>query len=269
MIDEPRRGIRVTFPGGAGFQLAGIVDLPPHEPKSFAIFAHCFTCTKDIKVIVRVSRGLAARGFGVLRFDFTGLGNSLGDFSHTNFSTNRADLMAAVKFCAAEYAEPQFLLGHSFGGACALSVANHVTSVLGVAALAAPSDTRHLADLLKRMNPAIDLEGSGPVVIGGQSYNITRQMLDDFRHYDLGNELRYLHKGVSIFHSPEDETLGFEHALRLYSLLTQRPGSDDNSAAVNLISLPGADHLISNHSRDIDFVTDIIAAWFNRLVGQA
>ncbi len=258
--------MRVSFQGGAGFQLAGIVDLPNIAPKGMAVFAHCFTCTKDIKVVVRLSRGLAEHGFGVLRFDFTGLGDSLGDFSLTNFSTNQADLQAAISYCASEFQPPQILIGHSFGGACALSIAGQLSNVLGIVTLASPSDTQHLAALLKRKNPAIEQFGSGSVTIGGRNYTITRQMLEDFQRFDLALELSRLEKPVTLFHSPVDETLGFDHALRLYGLLTQRPNNGFQASSTNLICLPGADHLLANNPKDLIFVTDTIAAWFNRLI---
>ena len=261
-----RRGVRVSFLGGTGLQLAGIVDLPQHTPKGMAVFAHCFTCTKDIKIAVRVSRGLAEHGYGVLRFDFTGLGDSLGDFSLTNFSTNRADLRAAIAYCASEFQPPKFLIGHSFGGVGSLSLAQQIPSVLGIVTIAAPSDTQHLAELLRRKNPAIEQDGFGSVTIGGRNYTIIRQMLDDFQRYDLARDLSQLEKPVTIFHSPDDETLGFDHALRLYGLLTQRPNHGFQASATNLMCLPGADHLLANNPKDLVFVTDVIADWFNRLI---
>lgn len=268
MSVELRRSVRVSFPNAAGLKLAGIIDLPVDEPKALVVFAHCFTCSKDFKAIVRISRALAARGFGVLRFDFTGLGGSQGDFSLTNFSTNRLDLLAAIDFLGREYQPPVFLVGHSFGGACCLSVAAEVTSVRCIATLAAPSDTMHLAELLARKEPRIDRLGVGEVTIGGQAHTIARQMLDDFRSFDLPARLSQLDKPVVIFHSPVDETLGFEHALRLYSLLTQRSGSEREPSPASLICLPGADHLLTKQPADIDFIASAMAAWFERwLVG--
>lgn len=261
-----RRSERVTFPGGSHFELSGIVDLPDHAPRATAIFTHCFTCSKDLKAIVRISRGLAELGFAVLRYDLTGLGGSRGDFSHTNFSSNRGDLRAASAFLTEYLQPPDFLIGHSFGGACSLSLAEEIASVKGVASLAAPSDTAHLADLLQRMNPRIVEEGSGTVTIGGKSYLIHPSMLDDFRRFDLPAELRKLTKPTLLFHSPVDETLGFEHVLRLYSLLTQRLNDDVAPAPTSLICLPGADHLLVKHAADLGFVTSVIGSWFNRLL---
>lgn len=267
-----RRSERVTFPGGAGYELSGIVDLPDHvelpdhAPRAAAIFTHCFTCSKDLKAIVRISRGLAELGFAVLRYDLTGLGGSRGDFSHTHFTSNRDDLRAASRFLSAYLRPPDFLIGHSFGGACSLSLAEELTSVKGVASLAAPSDTAHLADLLQRMNPRIAQEQSGTVTIGGKSYLILQSMLDDFRRFDLPVELRKLTKPTLLFHSPVDETLGFEHVLRLYSLLTQRSDNDSAPAPTSLICLPEADHLLVKTPADLSFVTSVIGSWFNRLL---
>lgn len=260
-----RRSERVSFPGGAGFELSGIVDLPAHEPKAVAIFTHCFTCSKDLKAIVRISRGLAELGFAVLRYDLTGLGGSRGDFSHTNFRSNRADLLAAVAFVSQRLAAPSFLIGHSFGGACSLSLTEEFPSVRGTVSLASPSDTAHLAKLLIRLNPQIETAGEGVVNIGGFEYLIRPSMLEDFRSFDLPSLLRQISKPVLLFHSPVDETLGFEHALRLYSLLTQRSDGDRPASPASLVCLPDADHLLVRNAADLRFVTHMIAAWFERL----
>lgn len=262
-----RSSERVSFVGGTGFELAGIVDLPDTHPKATVLFTHCFTCSKDLKAIVRISRGLAEQGYLVLRYDLTGLGGSQGDFSQTNFTTNRADLLAASNFLSETYEPPSFLIGHSFGGACSLSMAEELSSVRGIVSLASPSDTTHLADLLQRMDPKIATEGMGQVTIGGRTYAIAKQMLADFRSYDLPAQLRKLGKPTLLFHSPEDETVRFDHVLRLYSLLTQRANEDDNSpASASLICLPQADHLLVNNPADISFVTNLTAAWFRRIL---
>jgi putative redox protein len=264
-----RSSERVSFVGGSGFKLAGIVDVPDAAPKATVLFTHCFTCSKDLKAIVRIGRGLAELGYFVLRYDLTGLGGSEGDFSKTDFSTNRADLRAAAAFLEINYQAPSFLIGHSFGGACSLSMAEELPSVRGIVSLAAPSDTSHLADLLLRMNPKIATEGNGQVTIGGQAYDIAKQMLGDFRAFDLPARLRRLQKPTLLFHSPEDETLRFDHALRLYSLLTQRSDTDETAAApTSLICLPKADHLLVNNPADVQLVTRFAAAWFDRILSD-
>ena len=266
-----RRSERVVFAGGLGLQLAGIVDLPVETPRAVAVFAHCFTCSKDIKAAVRVSRALASAGYAVLRFDFMGLGESQGDFSDSNFSTNCADLRAAISFVTQNYAAPSLLLGHSFGGAACLAVASEIDSVLGVSTIASPSDTHHLAALLERMNPAIASQGVGDVTIGGRTFTITRQMVNDFRAYDMQATLRAFVKPVLIFHAPGDETLRFSHALRLLNALTRgtshRPESHHDSHSLSsLISLPGADHLLTNRPGDVEYVATMIATWWDRLL---
>lgn len=267
-----RRSERVVFPGGLGLQLSGIVDLPVEQPRAIAVYAHCFTCSKDIKAAVRISRALASAGFGVLRFDFMGLGDSQGDFADSNFTTNCGDLRAAVRFVSENYSAPSLLLGHSFGGAACLAVASDLESVLGVSTIASPSDTHHLAALLERMNPAIATSGIGDVTIGGRSYTITQQMVDDFRAYDLQATLRSFVKPVLIFHAPADETLRFTHALRLLQALTRGTSSQpeshhhDSHSLASLISLPGADHLLTNRPGDVDYVASMIATWWGRLL---
>ena len=268
---EIRRSERVVFPGGVGLQLSGIVDLPVDAPRAMAVYAHCFTCSKDIKAAVRICRALAGAGYGVLRFDFMGLGDSQGDFADSNFTTNCNDLRAAVRFVTQNYAAPSLLLGHSFGGAACLAVASEIESVLGVCTIASPSDTHHLAALLERMNPAIASQGVGDVTIGGRAFTITRQMVDDFRAYDMQATLSQFVKPVLIFHAPGDETLRFSHALRLLNALTRgtshRPESHhhDSHSLSSLISLPGADHLLTNRPGDVEYVATMIATWWGRL----
>jgi len=263
-----RRSERVAFAGGSGFQLSGIVDLPDEQPLGTAVFTHCFTCNKDLKAIVRISRGLAEAGYQVLRYDLTGLGGSQGDFSQTHFSSNRDDLLAACDFMSQHYAAVDLLIGHSFGGACSLSLVEQIGSVRGVVAVAAPSDTGHLADLLVRRDPKIASQGTGSVSIGGRDYIIHDSMLADFRNFNLPATLRQVTKPAMLLHSPVDETLGFEHALRLFALLTQRSGNDPEPSPTSLICLPGADHLLVRNPADIEFVTAAIAAWFKRLMND-
>jgi uncharacterized protein len=266
-----RRSERVTFAGESGVLLAGIVDLPADPPRATAVFSHCFTCSKDIKAAVRIARALATAGFGVLRFDFMGLGESQGNFSESNFSTNRADLLTAIRFLSQRYMPPSLLLGHSFGGAAALAVAEEQESVRGVATIASPSDTHHLAALLERMCPAIAEQGSGEVTIGGRTYTIHRQMLEDFRAYDMDHTLAHFTKPVLIFHAPGDETLRFSHALRLLQSLTRSTSEraesyHDTHSLASLISLPGADHLLTNRPGDVEYVASMIATWWQRLL---
>ncbi len=256
---------RVSFPGSEGRQLAGILDVPESTPVGFVLMAHCFTCSKDLKASVRIARGLAESGWGVLRFDFTGLGNSQGDFAQTNFRSNRLDLLAAAKFLADSHQPPALLVGHSFGGAAAISVANEIESIRGVVALAAPSETSHLADVLVQLDPKIESTGHGSVTIGGRSFPIARQMLEDFQSYDLTKDIAALRKTLLILHSPTDTTVAYYHAMRIYALVLQSKLADNERPEVSLVSLPKSDHLLVDDPRDIPMVIALISAWGKRV----
>ncbi len=282
-----RRSYRVEFEGGAGFRLAGIVDrpvvaaddaatddaapLPSNVP--VVVFSHCFTCGKDIKAIARISRRMSELGVAVLRFDMTGLGGSQGDFSHTNFSTNLADLTAAIRFATQSLGPVTGLIGHSFGGAASLGVAAGLPHAVGeqltvaereairaVVAIAAPSDTQHLASLMEVMNPAIVTDGVGDVVIGGRTWTIRQETLDDFRSHQLADQLDQIRCPVMVFHSPVDQTLGFDHALRIAGLVHDQDGLSQAS----VIALPGADHLLISHPSDATFVAETAAVFLRR-----
>jgi uncharacterized protein len=244
--------------------LAGILELPSGEPKGFILFSHCFTCGKDLKAIVRISRSLADLGWGVLRYDFTGLGNSDGDFCHSNFTTNREDLRSAAFFLGREYSPPAFLMGHSFGGATSLSMAMELPSVRGVIALASPSDTYHLASLLEQMNPEIVIRGEGFVTIGGRAHFVKQQMLDDFRSYDLRMAVELITKPILAFHSPTDETVDFRNAL-VNCGLESRTGAPF-SGHRSLISLPDGNHLLTTNGEDCVLIAEMSDAWCRRFV---
>ncbi|MEM8914076.1 MAG: alpha/beta fold hydrolase [Planctomycetota bacterium] len=238
-----------------------------------AVLSHCFTCSKDLKAITRISRGLAEAGVAVLRFDMRGLGGSAGEFSNSNFSTNMVDLASAIRFATDELGAVTALVGHSFGGAASLATAaglevaipgglepNERDSIQGVVAIAAPSDTVHLAHLLSTMNPAIELDGRGDVSIGGRTWTITQSMLDDFRRHELADALPRIRCPVLLFHSPVDTTVSMDHAVRMMGLV--RDGDGQTSAT--LVPLAGADHLLVDDPRDLILVTEISAAWLRR-----
>ncbi|MEL6104590.1 MAG: alpha/beta fold hydrolase [Planctomycetota bacterium] len=264
---------RVKFASGRDrVELAGIIDCPTVRPAGgpVAVFSHCFTCNKDFKATVRISRALAAQGVSVLRFDMTGLGGSGGHFAESNFSTNLNDLAAAIRFADTELGPVTALLGHSFGGLAALVTASRANSGdpslpledLGfVGTLAAPSDTLHLASLLLKLAPSLETEGVGSVTIGGISWEIKRQMVEDFRGQRVTDELPKIACPVLLMHSPEDQTVAFDHALRLMSLIQQ---SGPRIQPVSLVSLDGADHLLVKNSRDLDFASSVLAAWCER-----
>ena len=238
--------------------LSGILELPEGQPNGYLLFSHCFTCNKDLKAIVRISRGMAERGWGVLRYDFSGLGNSQGNFSQTNFTTNRFDLKAAFDFLSSAFLPPDFLLGHSFGGAASLSMAN-VLPVKGAIVIAAPSDTHHLASLLEKMDPSISKNGIGSVTIGGLKHSIDRQMLDDFRSYDLRSIVSGITKPLLVFHSPADETVGYQHALLNCGFDSVQDSYATHSRS--LISLPNSNHLLTSREEDCVYVAKITDAW--------
>lgn len=261
-----RKSYRVQFSGGSGFQLAGIIDRPDDDPSApVVVFSHCFTCNKDLKAIVRISRALAENGIAVLRYDMTGLGSSQGDFSHTNFTTNVADLTAAIEFACVEFqTETVSLLGHSFGGAASLAYAGSSAGHQHVAALvtlAAPSDTHHLAALLARMDPAIESDGEGTVTIGGLKWRIYRHMLEDFRSHEVTATIPKIKAPTLLLHSPVDETLAYDHALRIMGLIQ---GSPETDTPVSLMTLAGADHLLATNPKDIEFVAEVVSAFVKR-----
>ena len=250
-----RRTQRVTFNHPAGYSLCGILDLPPNEPVAYGMFSHCFTCTKDLKAIVRISRRLAEQGIGMLRFDFTGLGGSQGEFSDTNFDTNCQDVMAAHDFLATQFRPPQLLMGHSLGGAAMVQVAPQIGSARALVTIASPSSTEHLAEYLDRTNPDIREEGEGEVTIGGRSYRLKKQLLDNLLKQDLPSALRKLTIPHLIFHPTEDETLPYWHAEKMYEW-TGGPKS--------MITLDRSDHLLVDQPGDTDFVADLARRWFAR-----
>ncbi len=243
---------RITFQNHQGVPLAGIIERPVGRSQATAVFAHCFTCTKDLKGTVKISRALAALGITVLRFDFTGLGGSQGDFSESNFQTNLQDLDAAVAWMVANEEPVDLLVGHSLGGAAAMALAMHLETVRGVVTLASPSDTLHLADVLDDLNPAIETDGVGAVVIGGITHTIKKQMLDVLRSFDLKASIERLGKPHLILHSPADKTVDYSHALNLLAW-TGGPKS--------LVTLNGADHLLINQKCDTDDVAALIGLW--------
>ena len=247
-----RKTRRVTFTGGTGHRLVGILDYPDGEPRGTALYAPCFTCGKDLKAAARIGRALAEWGIAVLRFDFTGIGDSDGVFAETNFTDNQSDVLAAADFLREEIGGPELLIGHSLGGAAVLSMAQRIETARGVVALAAPSDTVHLAEHLVSRDPRVMSEGQGSVHIGGRPFEIRPHLIEDLKAHVIEDAVRALHKPLLVLHSPVDETLAFYHAERLFEW---SPGPK------SLVTLEGADHLLLSHPRDIPFVSTLIACW--------
>ncbi len=250
---------KITFTGSQGDELAARLDLPPGPPAAIALFAHCFTCGKDIAAASRVSAGLVAEGFGVLRFDFTGLGSSQGEFANTNFTSNVDDLVAAADMLRDDHQAPRLLIGHSLGGAAVLAAAARIPEVAAVATIAAPSDPAHVADVFTPDAMArIEEDGEAEVDLAGRSFRIRRQLLDDIGRQNLDACLAGLDAALLVMHSPIDTLVDIDHARRIYEG-ARHPKS--------FVSLDGADHLLTDRA-DSAYAARVLAAWAARYVPE-
>ena len=247
------RSENVTFENEQGEPLAGRLDLPADgEPAAYALFAHCFTCTKNLQAVGRISRALVGEGIAVLRFDFTGLGESEGDFSETTFSSNVGDLVAAARFLERERRAPELLVGHSFGGAAVLQAAEHLPDVRAVATVAAPYDPEHVTNLFEADELGeIRQKGEAVVNLGGRPFKIKQEFLDDLKAGGAEKIIHDLGRPLLIFHSPVDQTVGIENAALLFQA-AKHPKS--------FVSLDHADHLLSDEA-DARYVGAMLAAW--------
>jgi uncharacterized OsmC-like protein/pimeloyl-ACP methyl ester carboxylesterase len=244
---------KVDFVSRNGKRLAARLDLPIDEkPGAFAIFAHCFTCSKNFNAIVNIDRELTRQGIAVLRFDFTGIGESEGDFSETNFSTNVEDLISAAGFLQDNYEPPKLLIGHSLGGAAILQAAGRIPSTQAVATIAAPGDLTSLSRFLAS-NSGGSLESRGETTINfsGKEFNIRKQFLDDLQQNNMELAVRSLRKPLLLFHSPRDRIVSIDNAARIF-MAARHPKS--------FISLDEADHLLSNREDSL-YVGSVLAAW--------
>lgn len=248
---------KMTFKNKEGDTLVGRLELPAdRNPHNFALFAHCFTCGKNLSAIKHISRALTANGFGVLRFDFTGLGESEGDFAESNFSGNIEDLVAAAEFLKEHHKSPTLLIGHSLGGAAALYAAPNIPSIKAVATIAAPSNPTHVKRLLKGSLEDIEQLGAAIVKLGEREFTIKKQFLDDLDKTPLSEVLQTLNKSILIMHSPQDNLVGIKNAEEIY-----KAGRHPKS----FISLDGADHLLTDRN-DSRYVGQVIAQWANRYI---
>jgi putative redox protein len=250
---------RFDFPNARGERLAALLDAPPGEPRSYALFAHCFTCGKDVHAATRIAQALTALGIAVLRFDFTGLGSSEGEFVNTTFSSNVADLVAAADRLRATRRAPALLIGHSLGGAAVLTAAAAVPEARAVVTIAAPSDPGHVVGLLRERVEEIRTQGEVEVAIAGRPFRIRREFLDDIAEQRLTAQIAQLRKALLIFHSPVDQIVGIDNASRIF-LAAKHPKS--------FISLADADHLLSRRS-DAVYVANVLAAWAERYLDPA
>lgn len=250
---------KLEFAGSRGQRLAALLDLPlAGRPSAYALFAHCFTCSKNVKAAHHLCRALTREGIAVLRFDFTGLGESGGDFADTGFRSNVEDVIAAARFLAEIREGPRLLVGHSWGGAAVLQAAPAVPTCRAVATLAAPCDPRDVFRFLGAAAQEIAARGEAEVPIAGRPFRLRRKFLDDLEGLDPERTIRELNRALLILHSPEDETVDIAHALRIFEA-ARHPKS--------FVALEGADHLLSNPA-DSRYAAAVIAAWARRYLGS-
>ncbi|MFL6792735.1 MAG: alpha/beta fold hydrolase [Bradyrhizobium sp.] len=247
------------FTGSEGHQLAAALDTPDGEIKANALFAHCFTCGKDVLAAKRIAVALAAKGVAVLRFDFTGLGSSEGDFANSTFSSNVADLVRAADHMRETRKAPALLIGHSLGGAAILAAASHIPEAKAVVTIAAPSDPTHVTHLFKDRIEYIRQHGEVEVSLAGRPFRIKREFIDDIAEHRLMEQLPKLHRALLIMHSPTDDIVGIDNATRIF-VAARHPKS--------FVSLADADHLLSG-KRDATYAADVIAAWAERYLQPA
>ncbi|WP_421780809.1 alpha/beta fold hydrolase [Kiloniella litopenaei] len=250
--------IKLTFQNSHGNDLSGALELPDQRPLGYALFAHCFSCGKDIPAATRISRSLVEKGFAVFRFDFTGLGGSNGDFGNTNFSSNVADLVAASQLLKDQYQAPSLLIGHSLGGAAVLAAAKDIPEAEAVITIGAPSDPEHVSHLFADQIETIETKGVAPVQLGSRTFNITKQFLTDIAKHNMKEHIGNLGKALLVFHSPLDTTVSIDEASKIFTA-AKHPRS--------FISLDKADHLLTD-AADAAYVGHTIAAWVERYISS-
>jgi len=248
---------KVKFQNKEGQNLVGRLELPANqEPHNYVIFAHCFTCNKNLSAVKNIGKSLTSNGFGVLRFDFTGLGESEGDFADTNFSGNVADLVVAAEYLKDNYKAPSLIIGHSLGGAAAIFAASEIPYIQAVATVGAPSNPEHVTHLLKSGIDEIQTSGKAIVNLSGRDFTIKKQFIDDLQNKSLPDVANKLRKPLLVMHSPQDDTVGIKNAEEIY-IAARHPKS--------FVSLDGADHLLMN-KRDSIYTGEVISGWAKRYV---
>ena len=245
---------KVTFYNNEGHALSGLMALPDSAPRACALFAHCFTCSKNLKAATNIATALADAGIAVLRFDFTGLGQSEGDFADTNFSSNVSDLLAAVRFLEQNYRAPDILLGHSLGGTAILQAAGEVPSAVAVATIGSPSDPGHVRHLFAGAEETLRDQGVAEVNLGGRPFTMKRQFLDDLERHELPSAVKSLRKALLIMHAPLDDIVEIDNASALFASALH-PKS--------FISLDDADHLLTREADSL-YAGRVLAAWASR-----
>ncbi len=251
------RSKRVQFTNANGYTLSAKIEMPVNQhPHTFAIFAHCFTCSKNLLAVRQIGRSLINEGIALLRFDFTGLGESEGDFADTNFSTNLKDIYAAADFLKEHYQAPEILIGHSLGGAAMLHAACNIDSVKAVATIGAPYNPIHVHHLFSDDLDTIEAEGQAEVNLGGRQFTVKKQFLDDLKNHSPFEKLNKLRKAILVLHSPQDSTVEIENAAKIYQAAFH-PKS--------FLTLDGADHLLSK-KEDALYAGDMIACWAKKYI---
>ncbi|MRW86526.1 alpha/beta fold hydrolase [Pseudoduganella sp. FT26W] len=248
------RSQRQEFIGAHGHKLAARLDGPDGEVKAYALFAHCFTCGKDVFAASRVAQALTEHGIAVLRFDFTGLGASEGEFANTNFSSNLDDLVAAADFMRQTYQAPQLLIGHSLGGAAVLAAASQMPEVKAVVTIAAPSDPGSIVNMFSQHLDEIAREGEAQVQLAGRPFRIKQQFVEDAGGHNLKVKIAALRRALLVMHAPGDDTVGLSNAMEIFTA-AKHPKS--------FISLDSADHLLTRRE-DAVYVANLIAVWADR-----
>lgn len=252
----PKSSQKLTFPGSSGEMLAARLDQPAGRPTAYALFAHCFTCSKDIFAASQIARELASHGIAVLRFDFTGLGMSEGEFANTNFSSNIADLLKAADHLRDNFEAPQILIGHSLGGAAVLAAAGDIPEAKAVATIGAPADAAHVIDNFSADLAEIEEEGIAEVKLAGRTFTIKKQFIDDLKGQALAERIATMRKALLVFHAPRDAIVGIDNASAIFGA-AKHPKS--------FISLDDADHLLSARA-DAIYVAQVLSAWASRYI---
>ncbi|WP_426212418.1 alpha/beta hydrolase family protein [Massilia sp. TWP1-3-3] len=247
---------RKDFPSADGQNLSARLDAPDGPVTAYALFAHCFTCTKDVFAASRIAQGLAQQGIAVLRFDFTGLGASEGEFANTNFSSNVQDLVAAANFMRETMQAPRLIIGHSLGGAAVLAAAAEIAELKAVVTIGAPSDPSHVTKLFGAQLDAINANGEASVQLAGRAFTIKRQFLLDAAEQNVDEKTAHLQRALMVMHSPQDRTVDISNALHIFTA-AKHPKT--------FVSLDDADHLLKR-KEDAQWVAQIIGAWCARYV---
>ncbi|UCH74003.1 MAG: alpha/beta fold hydrolase [Rhodospirillales bacterium] len=248
---------KITFLGSLGETLAARLDRPAGNIRGCALFAHCFTCSKDTLAAARISDALVSQGFAVLRFDFTGLGGSGGDFANTDFSSNVADLLRASEYLREHHQAPSLLIGHSLGGAAVLAAAAEIPEAGAVVTIGAPAEPAHVARHLRTARPEIEAKGIAEVSIAGRTFRIRKEFLDDIEGHKIQEAIASMRKALLVFHAPRDEIVGIDNAEAIYKE-AKHPKS--------FISLDGADHMLGR-KEDALWVASVLSAWVTRYIG--